>query len=1634
MSNSSQLSELDELRCQVANLSRELAKQKRMPDKEEQQLDPEILTLRHEAGVLRAIIKGTAGAAGKEAIRLIVQQLADALKVRHVFVGEWHEDQPDRVQVLAAWFGTGYVEPFEYCLQGTPCQNVFEQRVCLYASDVQWFFPGDHQLAERQVQSYCGVPLRDRVGKPLGLLVVMDEKPMHNAAFIEEIASMVAERAASEIERSRIEQERFRSLDLLRNVMETVPDIIFQLDLQGNLVRWNKRMELVTGLRPEELKNRPALAFVPEAEYVETAAAIQRAFHEGYAELEGHLLANAEQLIPYLWTGAVLKDNGGQVIGVTGVGRDISERKKAEQTLADDHKRLQDILDAMFGFVALYTTDGRIVEINQTPLKMGNISKGDVMGQYFWDTPWWSGLPDMQLCLKDWMDRAVQGERVRGELVFRMADGGLATVDVTFGPLRNQEGAITHVIGFGVDITDRKQAELKLEQAQEALKLTQFSVDHAVDGFFWIGPDARILNVNEAACRLLEYSREELTSMTVHDIDPNFPPEVWSAHWEELKTKGAITFESKHWSSSGKVLETEVTVNYLQYGGKEFNCAIMRDIGERKRIDSALRVNKERLDLVLRATNDGVWDWNILTGDDYLSPQWKALLGFANQELPNNEKSFFQRLHPDDVDQVKEALKAHFQESSPYDLEARLQHRDGSYRWFHVRGEAIRDIEGRPCRMVGSITDIADRKHAELRERERLNHVIKFKEAQLRLDRLAHGDLSQDFQAITHIGAEIVGVERVSIWLYDSGGSTLVCQDLYEQSLARHSAGAVLEASRYPHYFEALERGLPLAATDACADRRTSKFAAGYLEPFGIVSMMDVAVCQDGQIIGVICFEHVGAMREWSSEEQAFTVSLTDHVTFCLAREERRQTEEALRASEERFSKAFHEAAIGMALVSPDGHWLQVNRALCNILGYSPEELVASAVQAIMHPGDRYAYSRFVEGLLNGELRTFHLETRYLHKQGVTVWTIISLSLVRTAGGIPQHIVAQFQDITERKQVEVLLQSSQEKLQQALNASKTGLWDWNTETNEVSFSREWKDQLGYDEGGLLDAFDTWESRLHPEDHSRVLAYVRAYLTNPQGPYQQEFRLRHKDGNYRWIEARAAFVTETNGRRVRLLGSHADITERKREEEERLRRETLFSLMLNTGPGCIKRVAADGSLLSMNPAGLRMIELNEGEAIGCCVFDLVTPQCRASFIDMHQAVIKGESRALQFEIQGGHGTRRWMETYAVPFMNPVNGVTEHLAVTHDITERKQTEKALRLSLERFDLAVTASQDGLWDAQVVADDPFNPHNPIYYSPRMKDIMGVQHGPETDVLGVWASLVHPDDRSRIFAALTAHLVRREPYDVEYRIVKPAGDIRWISARGQAQWSHTGQPIRMSGSFCDITERKQAEEMLRQRERDLQTALDERERIGQDLHDGILQSLYATGLVLESCRPLFAETGKKRSMGSDVMATFNRAIRQLNQVMSEIRNFIAGLESQILQGVDFATTIHAMVDSICAGNASCRVRIDKDATCKISTEQAYHLVNMTREALSNSLRHSHATQIAVSLVQNPSSVRLSITDNGIGFDPDTAYGIGHGLSNMRARARKIHARLTVQSRASQGTRIVVDLLEEPDYAAHQN
>ncbi len=151
--------------------------------------------------------------------------------------------------------------------------------------------------------------------------------------------------------------------------------------------------------------------------------------------------------------------------------------------------------------------------------------------------------------------------------------------------------------------------------------------------------------------------------------------------------------------------------------------------------------------------------------------------------------------------------------------------------------------------------------------------------------------------------------------------------------------------------------------------------------------------------------------------------------------------------------------------------------------------------------------------------------------------------------------------------------------------------------------------------------------------------------------------------------------------------------------------------------------------------------------------------------------------------------------------------------------ERTQHLLSQSEERLDLVVKGSNDGFWDGRVLRGEPWSsPRTPVWWSPRVKAMLGYTDEEFPDVLESWASRLHPEDTDRVFAALTAHIEHRDPYDVEYRLLTKTGEYGWFRARGQAIWDETGQITRMSGSLQCVTDRKRAEDALRRNEQLLQ------------------------------------------------------------------------------------------------------------------------------------------------------------------------------------------------------------------------
>jgi signal transduction histidine kinase len=217
-----------------------------------------------------------------------------------------------------------------------------------------------------------------------------------------------------------------------------------------------------------------------------------------------------------------------------------------------------------------------------------------------------------------------------------------------------------------------------------------------------------------------------------------------------------------------------------------------------------------------------------------------------------------------------------------------------------------------------------------------------------------------------------------------------------------------------------------------------------------------------------------------------------------------------------------------------------------------------------------------------------------------------------------------------------------------------------------------------------------------------------------------------------------------------------------------------------------------------------------------------------------------------------------------------------------------------------------------------------------------------------------------------------------------------------------------------------------MRQGEQQLRRSIEERERIGRDLHDDIIQSIYAVGLGLEDCRRVVRQSPEQAE------PSLVTAIHALNNTIRSVRGFIAGLEPKVLHGRDFKTALKSLALTSGDGPAQFQIEVDSAVANGLTSSQATQLLHIAKEAMSNSLRHAYASGLAVSLHPVGVGARLEIRDDGAGFDPDAVGGTGHGLRNMTTRARDIGAELQIISAPGQGCRILVTVphgnSNEPD------
>jgi len=573
------------------------------------------------------------------------------------------------------------------------------------------------------------------------------------------------------------------------------------------------------------------------------------------------------------------------------------DRRVQERTaeLSDSEERFRRVLETAPDGMLLVRPDGTIALANEQMEKLFGYSSEELIGQGV-EMLALEGFRTEQVQRRrdDFGDSCVRPRGSGLELYGRRKDGSEVPVEIRLSPLETQEGVL--VCAAIRDITERKRAEEALRESEdhfrrlaETTKAVPWEADAETWQFTYVGPQA----VTVLGYPLDQWYEKDFWVAQIHPDDREFAIDFCKQSSSRLKH---FEFEYRMVAKDGRIvwIHDIVSVESVDGAPKTLR-GFMIDITERRRGEEALEKQRAFLrqvidvdpNFIFAKDREGRFTLVNQAMADVYGTTVEDLLGKTDADFnPNvDEVEFFRRM---DLD-VMDTLQGRF---IP---EERVTDAQGKVRWLQTVKRPMIGKDGTANQVLGSATDITQRKRAEETLQKRTEQAIRYQAVLLELAQMDNPDLLAAQKRITEEDAKTLGVERVSIWLFNEDRSAIACQDLYRLSQNTHEKGLTLQARQYPRYFHALEESRTVAANDAQSDPRTNEFTEGYLRPFEITSMMDVPVWLHGKVVGIVCHEHTGPIREWKPEEQEFAASIADLVSLTLEAAERKRTEEALR-------------------------------------------------------------------------------------------------------------------------------------------------------------------------------------------------------------------------------------------------------------------------------------------------------------------------------------------------------------------------------------------------------------------------------------------------------------------------------------------------------------------------------------------------------------------------------------------------------------------------------------------------------------------------------------------------------------------------------------------------------------------
>lgn len=732
-----------------------------------------------------------------------------------------------------------------------------------------------------------------------------------------------------------------------------------------------------------------------------------------------------------------------------------------------------------------------------------------------------------------------------------------------------------------IDALLQENARLQsaLEEARHQNCLLRFSFEHAQEAMFRVDEAGRIVDTNETACRRLGYSREELLSMTITEINPRYDYTSWTEHWQEMKKRGSTLFESQHRKKNGDLIPVEISANFFNCNGQEFICSFVRDLSDSKRREQRFAQLVDSIPAIVWRAEPESFQFT------FVSPIAEKLLGYPVSQWLENPQFWQGHIHPEDREWAVTYCTRATRELRSHEFEYRMIAADGRTVWLHDRVNVMVE-NNRPKELIGVMVDITPMKEAAA-EIERLKGFYESILDNLPVE-MAIIDRDNRYRYVNPAGLSDPAMREWIIGKTDYDYCQKTGRPIEVAKTREKWHRRTFREQKIVGFIEKLR-------TKTGEERHYLRRYAPLLEPGGRVN----------RII-------------------AYGFDLTEQI----------MAHEKLHESEARY-RSLVDLSPDAIVVHADGKIIFANAAAARAVGAADApELVGRPVMDFVHPESQALVKQRIAQMMQANAPAPRAKEKFLRLDGTPFEVEVIARPIIYEGRKAFLVIAH--EITERKRAQEALRLAEERYRTLVERMPDGVYRSTPEGRFIEVNPAMVRMLGYESKEELLSVDI-KRELYFD--SRERERLSAMLVTAGDHEIRTFRLRRKDGKEVWVEDHGHLVRDEAGKVIFHEGILRDVTERKRAEEERKRLETkmLQAQKLESLGVLAGGIAHDfNNLLTgvLGNASLALVELEEGSPVRDYLIDIETAARRAAELCNQMLAYAGKGKFITQAVELG----------------------------------------------------------------------------------------------------------------------------------------------------------------------------------------------------------------------------------------------------------------------------------------------------------------------------------------------------------------------------------------------------------------